>query len=234
MRSPLFRLVVRSGLAVAIAAAAALATARAQQIRIPDPGVAQNMTLEGEFVRIAYNREGYVTMGYRVANEFVGNEWMLLQVGMTVRDGNPTYKIPRESIYLDTPDGTKLPLASNADYQNVDLRTLEMRAKTVPDQIGYFPPEAKQACRIGLFAPFGSGARSFNDVEVASNRACFGQIYFKIPGGIKHGQHWLNVKFKDSLVRVPFRIMTKDEEEFAKKNWKDIKKQIDEAFRKGK
>jgi hypothetical protein len=228
MTRPFFKLIGRSVFAAAVAAAA-IVTVRAQQIRIPDPGVSQNMTLEGEFVRIAYNREGYVTMGYRVANEFVGQEWMLLQAGITVRDGQPTYKIPRESIYVETPDNTRIPLATNAAYQNEDLRKLEMRMSTNPDQIAYFPPEAKQACRIGLF-----GSRSFDDLEVSSNRACFGPLYFRIPGGIKHGQYWLNVKFKNSLVRVPFRIMTKDEEEFARKNWKDIKKQVDEAFRKGK
>ena len=224
-----FNLVFRVAVVAGLAVATTIATPRAQQIRIPDPGVAQVMTLEGEFIRIAYNREGYVTMGYRVANEFVGQDWMLIQVGITVREGNPTYKIPRASIWVDAPEGAKVPLASNAEYQNEDLRKLEMRMSTNPDQIGYFPPEAKQACRIGLF-----GQRSFDDFEVSSNRACLGPLYFKIPGGIKYGQHFLNVKFQNSLVRVPFRIMTKDEEAFARKNWKDIKKQVEDAFRKGK
>jgi hypothetical protein len=40
------------------------------------------------------------------------------------------------------------------------------------------------------------------------------------------------VQFKNSLVRVPFRILTKDEEAYLNKNWKDIKKQVDEAFKK--
>ena len=32
-------------------------------------------------------------------------------------------------------------------------------------------------------------------------------------------------------IRVPFRILTKDEEKFLDKNYKDIKKQVDEAFK---
>ena len=48
---------------------------------------------------------------------------------------------------------------------------------------------------------------------------------------IKHGQHWLNVQFEKSLVRVPFRILTKDEEKLASKNDKDIRKQVQEAFK---
>ena len=71
-------------------------------------------------------------------------------------------------------------------------------------------------------------------MELNANRACVGRIYFKVPGGIKYGQHWLNVKFPTSLVRVPFRILTKEEEKTLSKSWKDIKKQLDEALKKGK
>ncbi len=39
------------------------------------------------------------------------------------------------------------------------------------------------------------------------------------------------MKFPKSVVRVPFRILTKEEEQFADKNYKDIKKQVEEAFK---
>ena len=35
------------------------------KIKIPDPGVPQIMTMEGRFVRAAYNQEGYAILGYR-------------------------------------------------------------------------------------------------------------------------------------------------------------------------
>ena len=53
-----------------------------------------------------------------------------------------------------------------------------------------------------------------------------------MPGGITYGQHWLNVKFEKSQVRVPFRVLTKEEDKMLDKNFKDIKKQVDEAFKK--
>ena len=53
-----------------------------------------------------------------------------------------------------------------------------------------------------------------------------------MPGGITYGQHWLNVKFAQSVVRVPFRILTKEEDKLLDKNYKDIKKQMDDAFKK--
>ena len=61
---------------------------------------------------------------------------------------------------------------------------------------------------------------------------CVGRLSFKVPGGIAYGQHWLNVKFEKSLVRVPFRILTKDEEKLLSKNYKDIRKQVQDAFKK--
>ena len=64
------------------------------------------------------------------------------------------------------------------------------------------------------------------------NRACLGRLYSPIPGGIAYGQHWLNVKFEKSVVRVPFRILTKEEEQFLSKNYKDIEKQVKDAFKK--
>jgi len=40
------------------------------------------------------------------------------------------------------------------------------------------------------------------------------------------------VKFAQSVVRVPFRILTKEEDKLLDKNYKDIKKQMDDAFKK--
>lgn len=65
----------------------------------------------------------------------------------------------------------------------------------------------------------------------SAHRACLGRIYFHVPGGISYGQHWLNVEFAQSLVRVPFRILTKDEEKFLGKNFKDLRQQVEEAFK---
>jgi len=202
-------------------------------VAIPNPGVPQIMTLEDRFVRVSYNNEGYVTMGYRLANGLQGKEWIMLEVGMALRDGVQAYKLPRSGVSLSTPDGGKVPLPTQTEYSQVDLRGLDQQAKVINDAINYFPPSVRGACRIGFFSEIGSGTSSFNEVELSDNRGCVGRLYFKIPGGLKLGQHFLNVQFRNSLVRVPFRILTKEEEQFLNKNWKDIKKQVDEAFKKG-
>jgi hypothetical protein len=199
-------------------------------VKIPQAGVPQVMTLEGMYVRAAYNNEGYAIIGYKTANMSVGEEWMLLEMGTTVREGVPSFSLKRDDVSLETPDGTKLPLPSVDEYRNANLTALNNRANVARDSINYFPPMASQACRIGFFSELNQRALPWDQVEISQSRACLGRLYFKIPGGIKYGQHWLNVQFPKSLVRVPFRILTKDEEKLLDKNYKDIRKQVKEAF----
>jgi len=201
-------------------------------VQMPQPGVPQIMTLEGNFVRAAYNNEGYVIIGYQMAQRSIGEEWMLIEMGATVLERVPDYKLLRDALSLETPDGKTIPLATVEEYRGGDVRAVENRSKVQRDSINYFPPSAHDACRIGFFAPLESRAMPWDEVELSTNRACLGRIYFKVPGGIAYGQHWLNVKFEKSVVRVPFRILTKDEEKLLSKNFGSIKKQIDNAFKK--
>jgi hypothetical protein len=198
-------------------------------IKVPDAGVPQISSIEATFVRAAYNNEGYVILGYRAANESVGEEWLKLDTGMTVRDRTPAYKLKRDAISLSTPDDAKLPMPPIEEYRKANLMALQTRTRMMRDSINYFPPSASQACRIGFFSNNG-GPMAWDEVELSNNRACLGELYFKVPGGIKRGQYFLNVQFKDSLIRVPFRILTDEEEKMLEKNYKDIRQQVKDAF----
>jgi hypothetical protein len=200
-------------------------------VQIPQPGVPEIITMEGKFVRAAYNNEGYVILGYQASNRSVGEEWLLLEVGMTVRDKTPDYGLTRDAISLETPDGKTIPLPSVTEHRAGNTQAIQQRAKVQRDSINYFPPQASRACAILFFPDLGSRALPYDVVELSDDRACLGRLYFPIPGGITYGQHWLNVKFQNSLVRVPFRILTKEEEEFASKNYKSIEKQVKDAFK---
>jgi len=215
-------------LGLTLASGSALAQ---EKIKTPEPGVPEFFTLQGQFVRIAYNNEGYVSLGYRLANQSVGEEWMLLEIGVTLRKPTENHLLKRGGITLQTPDMKTIPLPSNKEYQGAGLMGLDRRAKTVRDPINYFPPDANRACAIVFFTQLDNRAMPHEQVDLSWQRACVGRVFFKIPGGIQHGQHWLTVQFAKSVVRVPFRILTKEEEkEFAGK-WKDIKKEHEKAFK---
>jgi hypothetical protein len=202
------------------------------KVQIPQSGVPQIMTLEGRYVRAAYNNEGYAILGYRSVQMSVGEPWMLLEVGFALREGMPDYDMTREALSLETPDGKTIPLPSNEEYRKANLSALEAREKVQRDSINYFPPNAHQACRIGFFAELDQRAMAWDKVEMSNQRACLGRLFFQVPGGIAYGQHWLNVKFAKSVVRVPFRVLTKEEDKFLDKNYKSIEKQVEEAFSK--
>ena len=207
------------------------ARAQAPTVQIPNPGVPQIMTMEAKFVRAAYNNEGYVILGYQVNNRSIGDEWMLLEVGMTVLNKTPDYKLTRDKLSLTIPDGKTLPLPSVTEMREGNTQAIQSRSRVQRDSINYFPPSAFRACRIGFFSDLESRAMPYDEVELSSERACLGRLYFKIPGGIHYGQYFLNVQFEKSLIRVPFRIFTEAEEKTLSDNYGSIEKQIKEAFK---
>jgi hypothetical protein len=213
----------------------ALTAAAQQEVVAPVPTVPQVFTLAGQFVRVAYNNTGYATLGYEMAQRSIGEEWMLLEVGLTRRAPAKDFDLKREHLSVKTPDGTIVPLATQKEYGQAGyLPALNNRARVQRDSINYFPIEATRGCALSFFANLGQGARqiAYDEVNLSSNRACVGRLYFKIPGGIKVGQYWLLVNFGDGEVQVPFRILTKEEEKQFKDSWEDIKKAHDASYQK--
>src|SRR6476620_10866021 len=98
-------------------------------VQIPQSGVPQVLTIEGKFVRAAYNNEGYVILGYQASNRSVGEEWMLLDVGITLREKMPSFKLTRDALSIETPDGKTLPLPSVTEHRAGNTSALQNRAK---------------------------------------------------------------------------------------------------------
>jgi hypothetical protein len=213
-----------------IAASTGAQTQEKQTVKIPEPGVPEIMTMQGRYVRAAYNNEGYVILGYEIANDSIGDEWLLLDCGVALMEKVPDYKLLREHVSLTTPDGTKLPLPTVEEYRQAHLQALNRRADVARDSINYFPPWVADIGRIGYFSEATSRAMPYDFIEISTRRGGMGRLYFKIPGGIQYGQHWLDVKFEKSLIRVPFRILTKEEAKYLDKNFKEISQQVKEAF----
>jgi len=204
-----------------------------ENLEKPQPVVPEVFTLQGEFVRMAYNAEGFATLGYRTANNSVDENWMLLELGLTLVDPTDDQPFKRDQLSLQLPDGSTIAMATQEEYNKANLRALDRRGNTVRDSINYFPRMANRACRIGFFADAATGGRTlaFDQVTLSRRLACLGRIYFHLPEGIKTGQYWLNVKFKESVVQVPFRIFTDEEQKQFNKEWKDIKKEHEAEYK---
>lgn len=184
----------------------------------------EQIGVEGTFVRVATNDEGWIVVGYRAANEAVGEEYVLLQVGLTLTDTKGTQKITRDDIKLVTPEGEVLPLMTQEEAEKArgELAMLTKRASVVRDSIDYFPNTADRPCNLRFFAAV-AGPRlnvAYDEVELASQTACVGVLYFHVPGGIKYGNYNLDVHFENSIVKVPMEIMNKEREKEFTKEWK--------------
>jgi hypothetical protein len=228
------RLVV-TGVALLALGVSTSAFAQQPSVTPPKPTVPEIFTLMGQFVRVAYNNEGFVTLGYRAAQESIGEEWALLEVGLTMRSPAKDFTLKREHLSIKTPDGSTIGLATQKEYAEAGyLRALNQRMRVMRDSINYFPVEANRACSIQFYANLGGAGPqlAYDQVELSTTRGCVGRLYFHVPGGIKVGQHWLNVNFGESEVQVPFRILTKEEAKQFSKSWEDLKKAHDESYKK--
>ena len=103
----------------------------------------------------------------------------------------------RDDLSLETPDGKTIPLPTVTEQREGNVQAIQQRAKVQRDSINYFPTGASRACAILFFPDLGSRALPYDEVDLSDDRACLGRLYFKIPGGIAYGQHWLNVKFAE-------------------------------------
>ena len=99
-------------------------------VAMPQPGVPQIMTIEGSFVRAAYNDEGYVILGYEPVQRSIGEDWVLLDIGVTVRDRVPDFKLKRDALSLETPDGKTIPLPSDSEHRAGNTRRFRIGQKS--------------------------------------------------------------------------------------------------------
>jgi hypothetical protein len=185
--------------------------------------------VEGQFVRVAENDEGWVVLGYETANGSLKEKWMLLDIGLTLQNGVEAQKITRDQVKLVTPDDQVISMATQEEYMSghATLDPMNERANIESQSINYFPVGRTRPCRIGFFGNMDQrvGALSFNEVTVDDRSACLGRIYFQIPDGIVLGNYNFDVQFAGSIVRVPFKIMTKEEAKAFDKEWKTEEKE---------
>ena len=197
----------------------------------PQPNAPEVFTLAGQYVRMAYNNEGYAVIGYRMVQESVGDPWALISAGVTLRGNTKDYTLPRSAFSLQTPDGKTIPLASQQEYMQADLRRLNMIAQNFNDNIDYFPAGANRPCAIKFFTNLNGPGLAWDTVDLSTDRDCLGRLYFNVPGGIQVGQYFLNVKFAGSSLQVPFRVFTKEQAKDFGKQWEDLKKAHDASYR---
>jgi hypothetical protein len=159
----------------------------------------------GRSVLRQYGPELWTVLGYRFANSQMGDEWMILEVALSSAGGR-TAKVTRENVFLSTPDGNRLPLPTQKEFNEAysSLRSTIAKADIDRDPLSYFPPD-REPCDMRFFVTPGAGV-SFDEVVMNDRRACFGRLFFNVPGGIQPGRWVFGIDLPESEIRIPFEL----------------------------
>jgi hypothetical protein len=194
MRTDLLR---RTGVAVAglgalLGTAAATAAAPTSQLTqvgataIVYKGPQINVVVSDRFAR--YNPEG---------------KWLLLDTAMTAT--SDPVEIPRSAIAVRTPDGTVVPLATQAEFElhYPQLASTLMRARVAAEPLAYLIPARFRPLR--LFAPRGIGI-VWDSAWLDQFHNSYGPLYFDLPNGVQKGRYELLIHLPKDEVVIPFTV----------------------------
>jgi hypothetical protein len=159
----------------------------------------------GEYILRNEAADVEVVMAYRHAAKNLGEEWLILEVALSSPTGQ-TATIERDSIFVQTPDGTRVPLATQEEFGEAysGLRSRLRQANIHRDPMDYFPP-SRIPCGLELFAEPGA-AVTHKRLSVDDQRACEGKLFFRLPGGVQAGRYVLGMDLEETRIRIPFTL----------------------------
>lgn len=159
----------------------------------------------GQYVLEQFGPELWTVLGYRFANSQVGDEWMILEVGLSSPNGQSA-KVTRDEVFLRAPDGTHIPLSTQKAFNEAygSLRPVISKADVNRDPLEYFPP-SREECAMQFFVTPGQGV-SFDEVTLNDRRGCYGRLFFHVPGGIQAGRWVFGIDLPESEIRIPFEL----------------------------
>ncbi len=184
-----------------VAAAVAAVVSCSSAVPTETPGVERL----GKYVLREKAPEVEFILGYKYAAASLGDEWLLLEVALSSPVGQ-TAAMKRENIFVRTPDGTRIPCATQKEFNEAygSMRNKITQANIVRDPMDYFPTN-REPCPVQLFVGPTEGV-AFDEVSVNEYRACQGKVFFYVPGGIQPGRWVFGVDFEESDIRIPFLL----------------------------
>ena len=176
-----------------------LVTACSSAVPTETPGVERL----GQYILREEIPSATVILGYKYAEQSLGNEWLILEIAATSPQGESA-RFTRDGTWVRLPSGTQVQLASQKAFNEAwgTMRNQVSQANVVRDPMDYFPPN-RLPCTIDYFVAPGEGV-SFDEFTVNYRRACQGKLFFYIPGGTKPGQYVLGMELEEDEIRIPF------------------------------
>jgi hypothetical protein len=144
-----------------------------------------------------------VVVSYRFAAQNPTGTWLMLDTLMTA--ATEAVELPRTSIWVRTPTGKVVPLATQRAFGEAysELAASIARANVFREPLGYLPP-----LRVRPLEYFSEPGRhlSFESVWLDEWHNTYGRLYFQLPENIQRGKYELLINLSQSQVRIPFAI----------------------------
>jgi hypothetical protein len=159
----------------------------------------------GRYILRQTGNEAEVIVAYKHAALNLGTEWLVLELAFSSPQGQSA-KFDREDIWVRTPGGVRIPVASQKAFGEAyaKMRKQISKANVVREPMDYFPPNREQ-CGIQLFVAPGEGI-AYDQVTVNDRRACEGKLFFYIPGGVQPGRYVFGIDLEEDDIRIPFTL----------------------------
>lgn len=170
---------------------------------IADPAPTSQLTQVGATAIVYKGPQINVVVSDRFARYNPEGKWLLLDTAMTAT--SDPVEIPRGAIAVRTPDGTVVPLATQAEFEMhyPQLASMLMRARVAGEPLGYLIPARYRSLR--LFAPRGIGI-VWDSAWLDQFHNSYGRLYFNLPNGVQKGQYELLIHLPNDDVVIPFTV----------------------------
>jgi len=159
----------------------------------------------GKFIS-RYRGPGFECLvDYQFAATSLGGEWMVLNVAVAGTQ-SASQEVRVDSIWLRTPDGTRIPLPTYAAFADAwgEVQSLSRRAALAASPLDFTRGD-RNWCSLS-FHPNPGTAAVLTAVNVNFRKLCSGLLYFQIPGGIQPGRYAFIIKLEETDVVVPFTL----------------------------
>jgi hypothetical protein len=162
----------------------------------------------GQYVMRYKGPDVQAVLGYRFAATNPGEDWLILDLVVT-GSSSDAVEIQRDHVFLLTPSGQEVALASQKDFANAygSMQSTLRREAIASDPLDYFPVTRIHSA-LQFFAAPGQGV-TYDSAVVDDRRVCSGTLYFYLPDGWMTGHYTLGIDFPESNVRIPFLIAAK-------------------------
>ncbi len=154
--------------------------------------------------------EMVATVAYRQGRRSVAEEWLILAVELTSPRGSGPTIVDRDRISVYSPDGRRLPLASQDEF----VRNFNKLRIPTEQTLQFLPllyrVEPNRMPGDRWFYAVSAETIGYDEIPMNSSQKFWGPLIFSVPGGVQPGRWRLVFELEESRPDIPFTIGTND------------------------